>query len=164
MPSDQAIDSARFREVLGCLPTGVTIVTAATDDGPVGMTVGSCSSVSLDPPLVLFCVGKNSSSWQLMRGAGHFAISILGADHSELSNQFASRDSDRFQGVDTTTAATGAPILTDALAWIDCSSYAVHDAGDHEIVVGLVEELAGGTGDDLPLVFFRSRYGTFQPV
>jgi flavin reductase (DIM6/NTAB) family NADH-FMN oxidoreductase RutF len=156
-------DSARFRQVLGHFPTGVTAITAIDVEGsPVGFSVGSFFSVSLEPALVGFCAGKESSAWPVIRGAGSFCVNILAEDQEAISRQLAARSADRFDGIDWTPAPSGAPLLQNALAWIDCDIDAVHDAGDHEICVGRVRELhvAREAG---PLVFFRSGYGRFTP-
>ena len=171
-----SVDGREFRRVLGHYPTGVTVVTAATDDGPEGMTIGSFTSVSLDPPLVSFCPGHDSDSWLRMRGVGGFCVNVLSDRQAELSSTFASKMADRFEGVVTRVEATGAPVIEGCLAWIDCQVHAVHTAGDHDIVVGRVVAMgtapdagaAGGTGAagetgaaDArgPLVFFKGGYG-----
>ncbi len=157
-------DAARFRQVLGHFPTGVTVVTGRPEGGdPVGLAVGSFTSVSLDPPLVAFCPASTSSSWPEIEASGHFCVNILAEDQEELSRTFATSGADKFQGVGWKPAAgSGAPILDDVLAWIDCEIDAVHEGGDHYIVVGRVLDLdaprPGG-----PLVFYRGGYGRFQP-
>ncbi|MDY7100249.1 MAG: flavin reductase family protein [Actinomycetota bacterium] len=158
-------DSAHFRRVLGHFPTGVTVVTAQPEGGaPVGMAVGSFTSVSLDPPLVAFLPAKSSSTWPDIEKAGAFCVNVCAQDHGELSGNFASKKADKFEGVDwEPTAATGSPRLRDALAWVDCTIDAVHEAGDHWIVVGRVEGLdADAEGNGLPLVFFKGAYGRFE--
>ena len=156
------VEPAKFRQVLGHFPTGVTVITAAPDHTPVGLAVGSFFSVSLDPPLVGFCAGKSSSSWPRIHESGVFCVNILAEDQEDVCRSFASKDIDKFASVGWKPAATGAPRLNDVLAWIDCELDAVHDAGDHHLVVGRVLELEvareGG-----PLLFFRGGYGRFQP-
>ncbi len=161
MSTDQAaqdISPARLRQVLGNFATGVTVITAAADDGPVGMAANSFTSVSLDPPLVLFCAGKSSTTWPDIEAAGRFCVNILGSDHADLSNQFATKDLDRFADVSHRTEATGSPVLDEAIAWLDCEQVALHDAGDHVIVVGQVLAL-DAVDDASPLLFFRGGYG-----
>lgn len=153
------IDSATFRQVLGHFPTGVTVVAGGGDD-PTGMTVGSFFSVSLDPPLVGFCAGKDSASWPAIRSSGAFCVNVLADDQEHVSRSFASKDPDKFRGIGWEPAATGSPRLLDVLAWIDCDIETVHDAGDHEICVGRVRELRVER-EDGPLVFFRGGYGRF---
>lgn len=156
-----AVDEARFRQVLGHFPTGVTVVTAIADDGPVGVAVGSFFSVSLDPPLVAFCAGKASTSYPKIEAAEHFCVNVLAEDQEDVCRVFAGKTDSRFATVGWRPAPiTGAPILNDVLAWIDCEIDAVHEAGDHWIVIGRTLELdvahEGG-----PLVFFRGGFGRY---
>lgn len=157
MPDEPAFDSAKYRQVLGHFPTGVTVVTASTDHGPVGMAVGSFASVSLEPPLVGFFAGKASSSWPRIRDAGSFCVNVLAQDQEDLSRVFASRGTDKFAGVGWHRSATGAPLLEGVLAWIDCDLDSVVDAGDHELALGRVRELQVAAETE-PLVFYRGGY------
>ena len=160
------IDGREFRRVLGHYPTGVTVVTATCPAGPEGLTIGSFTSVSLDPPLVSFCPGHDSDSWARMRDVGSFCVNVLSDEQADVSTTFASKAEDKFRGVVTRVEATGAPVIEGCLAWIDCRVEAVHTAGDHDIVVGRVVAL--GTADGAPdpgaatngpLVFFKGGYG-----
>lgn len=151
------IDQAQLRQVCGHFATGVTVVTAADPEGPVGMAVNSFCSVSLEPPLVLFCAAKASTTWPRIEEAGVFAVNILAGDQEELSRAFASKDGERFRGVGYRAGASGSPILDEALAYLDCRIEAEHDAGDHVIVVGRVVDLEVAR-DTSPLVFFRGGY------
>lgn len=151
-------DSARFRQVLGHFPTGVSVVAAMSEGQAVGMAIGSFFSVSLDPPLVGFCAGRSSSTWPKLRDAGAFCISILATDQEEVSRVFASKDPDKFAGIGWDHSPLGSPRLHDALAWIDCSLDVAHEAGDHDIAVGAVRGLGVARETD-PLVFFRGGYG-----
>ncbi len=156
------IDSARYRQVLGHFATGVTVVTAADGDLPVGLAVNSFTSVSLDPPLVAFCVSRTSSTWPRIRTQGSFCVNILAEDQEELSRAFASRSPERFLGVGWRPAESGAPILAGGLAWLDCTIEVEHDGGDHIMVVGRVREM-GVDHEGRPLVFYRGGYGRFEP-
>ena len=159
--ASSTIDDARFRQVLGHFPTGVTVITAAGDGGPAGMCVGSFASVSLDPPLVAFFAGKQSTSYPAIEAAGHYCVNVLGDDQEETARVFAGKSDDKFAGIGwRSSAATGAPVLNDVLAWIDCRIDAVHEAGDHWIVVGLVLDLEIGH-EGGPLVFFRGGFGRY---
>ena len=147
-----------FRQVLGNFATGVTVVTAVDGDRPVGVAANSFTSVSLDPPLVLFCVGRTSTTWPVIEACGQFAVNILGDHQEDLSRLFATPGADRFAGVDWHRSAGGMPVLHDSLAYLDCTTWAVYDGGDHLIVVGRVLDL-GVTRAGGPLVFFQGRYG-----
>ena len=149
--------SRKFRDVLGRFCTGVTVVTSMSNGQPVGMTCQSFSSVSLDPPLVLFCPAKSSRAWPQMQRAGFFCVNLLSHDQLELSNGFAAKGTDRFAGVSWRPSATGAPLLDGVLGWVDCQIYAVHEAGDHYVVIGRVMDL-GVEEAPHPLLFYRGRY------
>ena len=146
-----------FRDVLGRFCTGVTVVTSISDGTPVGMTCQSFTSVSLDPPLVLFCPAKGSRAWPLMHRAGYFCVNLLAHEQLELSNAFAAKGSDKFSGVSWRPSATGAPLLEGVLGWVDCTIYAVHEAGDHYVVIGRVMDL-GVEEAPHPLLFYKGAY------
>ena len=154
-------DSAKFRQVLGHFPTGVTVVTAASESGPVGLAVGSFASVSLDPPLVAFFPDRSSSSWPRIAEAGSFCVNILADDQEDVCRRFASKGDDKFAGLGWRAAGSGAPVLDGVLAWIDCDIDQVLDAGDHFCVLGRVRELEVAH-DGAPLLFFRGGYGRFS--
>lgn len=157
------IEAQRFREVLGNFPTGVVVVSSIAADGePVGMVVGSFTSVSLDPPLVAYLPSVSSKSYARLRESGSFCVSVLSADQEAVCRRFAGQDPDKFAGQSWTRAPSGNPILDGAVAWIDCEVVASHPAGDHDIVVGAVTALdAGAKGG--PLLFFQGGYGGFDP-
>ncbi|MPY96446.1 MAG: monooxygenase [Actinophytocola sp.] len=156
------LDPGRFRRVLGHFCTGVTVVTGAGPDGPVGFACQSFAALSLDPPLVLFCPGKGSRAWPVIEASGAFAVNVLGDAQRDVSTVFGSRGADKFASVDWTPAGSGAPLLDGSLTWIDCAVDAVHDAGDHYIVVGRVLSL-GDTGSDRPLLFYQGSYTSIAP-
>ena len=158
--SPPPFDSAKFRQVLGHFPTGVTVVTAAPPEGPVGLAVGSFASVSLDPPLVAFFPDRGSSSWPKIEQAGAFCVNILAEDQEGVCRRFASKGDDKFAGLGWKPAASGAPVLDGVLAWIDCDIDEVLDAGDHFCVLGRVRDLEVAH-DGAPLLFFRGGYGRF---
>lgn len=163
-PVGDGVDSTLFRQVLGQFATGVTVISAMAD-GPVGFAVGAFFSVSLTPPLVGFCVQRSSRTWPLIRDAASFCVNILGEDQEAVSRRFSAPEVDRFDrftGLDWEPTAAGAPRLAGAMAWISCRVDAVHDAGDHEICVGRVEDL-GVASDGAPLLFFRGGYGRLRP-
>ena len=155
-----AIDPRHFREVLAHLPTGVTVVTAHGVEGPAGMAANSVTSVSLDPPLILFCPARSSTTWPRIRAAGAFCVNVMAGHHEEATRRFALKDAERFAGVSYEPRPTG-PGLTDAVAWIECELEDEHEAGDHTIVVARVVALEA-VPDCEPLVFFRGQYGSFR--
>jgi flavin reductase (DIM6/NTAB) family NADH-FMN oxidoreductase RutF len=141
----------------GTFLTGVTVVTTREADGaPRGMTANSFTSVSLDPPLVLVCIGRGSSNIDAFQAADHFAVNILGDGQSEVATAFAARGIDRFATVTHRAASTGAPVLEDCLSWFDCTLHQRVDAGDHVILIGRVEDF--GTRPSDPLGFCRGRF------
>jgi 3-hydroxy-9,10-secoandrosta-1,3,5(10)-triene-9,17-dione monooxygenase reductase component len=151
-----------FRAVLGHFCSGIVVVTATDEEGPTGLTAQSFTSLSLEPPLVLLCPGKSSTSWPRIEAAGQFCVNVLAEDQEELCRGFAMRGADKFAGVGYAAAPhSGAPLLTGVLAWIDCSLEAVHDGGDHVIAVGRVLEM-GATDGGRPLLFYRGGYGRFE--
>jgi 3-hydroxy-9,10-secoandrosta-1,3,5(10)-triene-9,17-dione monooxygenase reductase component len=154
------LDAAHYRTVLGHFVTGVTIITTDDAGHPTGMAANSFTSVSLDPPLVAFCAAHTSSTWATIRHTGAFCVNVLAEDQEDVCRVFAAKGTDKFQGVGWRPGPTGSPVIEDALAWIDCEVDAVHEAGDHVIVVGRVVEMdvapADGQG---PLVFYRGGYG-----
>ena len=129
---------------------------------PLGLSVNSFTSVSLEPPLVAFCVARGSKTWPLLRDSGTFCVNVLAEDQEALSRTFASPGHDRFLGVGWRPAPSGAPVLAGVLAWIDCTVEAEYEAGDHLIVVGRVGEL-DLVQEGRPLVFYRGGYGRFEP-
>ncbi len=153
-----AAGARRFREVLGRFASGVTVVTAVSDVGPVGLTCQSFSSVSLDPPLVLFAPARTSRSWPLIQRSGHFCVNILAADQEAVARTMASRGADKFADVGWAPArATGSPVLPGTLGYVDCSIQAVHEGGDHFVVIGRVLDL-DVTAVEEPLLYFRGDY------
>lgn len=160
---EAAARARQFRDVLGLFCSGVTVVTSVSDGEPVGMTCQSFSSVSLEPPLVMFSPAKTSRAWPLMQRAGFFCVNILAADQSELSNGMATKGDEKFSGVAWRTASTGAPLLQGVLGYVDCTVHQVIEAGDHYVVIGRVKELGFGDGTDTsakvdPLLFFSGKY------
>ncbi len=162
--AEMSVDPQQLRITMRLWTSGVTVVTAALNGKRAGVTASSFTSVSLNPPLILVCLYKNTEIAHTVIEAGHFAVSILGEGQSEISEQFAGhnralpKDADRFYNIATSSQITGAPILTDAIAWVDCQVHAAHDGGTHWIIVG--EVLAAGRRDDdpKPLVYYNRAY------
>lgn len=153
------IDPYHMRGVLGRLPTAVVVVTAIGPDGaPVGMTVGTFNSVSLDPPMVGFMPDKKSSTWPIIRESGSFCANVLSDRQEDVCRRFARKNEERFVDTNWFPGPSGSPILAGATAWIDCDLAAVHDAGDHHIALGRVNALEV-QNTHLPLVFLQGAYG-----
>jgi flavin reductase (DIM6/NTAB) family NADH-FMN oxidoreductase RutF len=161
-------DSGHFRTVLGHFPTGVTIITGIGPDGPVGFTIGSFTSVSLEPPMVGFLPQIGSVTWDVMASSGSFCVNVLSNAQADLCWKFAKSGNDdtRFTDVDWHTAPSGSPILDRAVAWIDCSIEEVYDMGDHHFVLGRVGALDADADHDgeppMPLLFFKGALGGFD--
>jgi 3-hydroxy-9,10-secoandrosta-1,3,5(10)-triene-9,17-dione monooxygenase reductase component len=154
-----AFDQERFREVLGHFASGITIVTAMEDEGPVGFTCQAFTSLSLDPPMVALAPSKSSTSWPKIARAGAFCVNMLQETQEALCVSFAVTGRDKFAGVRWRAGVTGAPIIEDSLAWAECELGSINDAGDHELVTGRVIEL--GIGQGRPLLFYKGSFGTF---
>ena len=159
-----ALDPKEFRNALGQFATGVTVITTIDNQGgddtprPVGVTASSFNSVSIDPPLVLWSLAKNSGSLEAYQNSGHFCVHVLASTHEALSQRFASRGTDKFAGLDWTPGEGGAPLLPDYAAQFQCKTTYQYEGGDHVIFVG--EVLAYETREDQPLVFHKGNYAT----
>ncbi len=151
-------DARALRQALGRFATGVTVVTAGTETGPLGITVNSFASVSLDPPLVLWSPAKASSRFAPFAGAQRFAIHVVGDEQADLANAFV-RQGDAFGDLDWWRHDDGTPLIEGCLARFHCATDAVHDAGDHAIVVGRV--IAAAHREGAPLIFSGGQYGLF---
>ncbi|NUR04731.1 MAG: flavin reductase family protein [Streptomyces sp.] len=153
------VEARALREVCGRYPTGVAVVTCQGTgrEEPVGVTVNSFTSVSLDPALVLFCVHKDSRALLAVKESGAFAVNILAADQEGLCRAFARRNTADFGDLPHGPGVTGSPVLGDALAFLDCRLHTVFPGGDHVIIVGEVVDL-GLLREDQPLTFFRSTH------
>jgi flavin reductase (DIM6/NTAB) family NADH-FMN oxidoreductase RutF len=151
------LGAERYRQVMAHVPTSVAIVAAVVDGRPRGLSVGTFVPVSLDPPLVGFFVANTSKSWPAIAGAGSFCVSVLGHDQAGLSSRFAVSETDKFDGVAWRPAPSGNPLLTGAVAFVDCSIERVVETGDHSLVLGQVLEMGVETGQP-PLLHHRSSY------
>lgn len=150
-----------FREALGQFATGVALVTTQTERGPLGMTVNSFTSVSLDPPLVLWCPARVSARHDAFATTTHFAIHVLGASQLDVARRF-SRNGEDFSDIDVITGAHDLPLIQDCLARFECETHAVHDGGDHSVVIGHVHRVAQASGT--PLTFQNGRFGNFSEI
>jgi flavin reductase (DIM6/NTAB) family NADH-FMN oxidoreductase RutF len=147
-----------FRDALGRFATGVTAITIMGPDGPLGFTANSFSSLSLDPPLVLWSLAKSSRRYGHFAAAEVFSIHVLGQDQADWPRRF-SRGGEGFAGLDWVLSDEGVPILPGVLARFDCRRHAIHEGGDHQIIIGQVLRLALEEG--APLVFAKGRFGRF---
>lgn len=155
--SVDGIDPNLFRTVLGQFATGVTIVTTRDADGnPHGLTANAFTSVSLDPPLVLVSVDKKAESHEHIGKSRFFCVNILGEESEDLSNRFAKSGGDKFEGVSHADRNTGAPIIDDAIAWIDCHLDQVFEGGDHTLFLGRVNGMHHRGGR--PLLYYGGKY------
>lgn len=158
-PLTETFDETTFRSVLARFATGVVVLTGTTPDGPAGLTCQSFSSLSLDPPLVVLSTARSSRTWPRIAATGRFAVNVLGADQQAVSTRFAVSGGDKFAGQGWRAGALGNPLLDGAIAHVECDIDAVHDGGDHRIVVGRVRALeAPGLDARSPLVYYRSTY------
>ena len=157
---DPADDQRAFRRCLGQFSTGVTVVTTQSAGQPVGVTANSFSSLSMDPPLLLWSIGRSSRSYAAFAAAKHFAVNILSADQIALSQLFASRAEDKFAGLDWYAGALGSPVLRDVVAVLDCEMETSLDGGDHLILVGRVKSFARFSGN--PLLYAQGRYAVAE--
>ena len=152
-------DSKAFRNALGAFPTGIAVVTASGADAHVGITINSFTSVSLAPPLVLWCIDRKSARYPTFASAPGFTISILGSVHKEVSSRLAKSGEHSLDGVALMPTQLGPPALADALAVFECARENVWDAGDHAVLIGRVLRFARHDDAGAPLVYFRGRYG-----
>ena len=164
---ETAIDEAEFRRALSRFASGVTVVTGRDRQGRArAITVSAFTSVSLAPPLILYCLGKSAYHFEAFAGAEAFAVNLLSLEQEALSNRFAREADDDLADVTLGTLVTGSPVLADCLATLDCETAAVHEAGDHLIMVGRVLALSVPADDQdgsEPLVYFRSGYRRLRP-
>ena len=154
-------DARLFRDALGRLATGVTFITAAPEGKPAGLIVNSLTSVSLEPPLVAFSPSRSSHTWSRIRRTGRFGVNILGHQHEPFAKRATPAGADRFAGLNWELGHSGVPLLTDALAALECERVAEHPTGDHWIVIGRVDDLHVSPVKD-PLLFFAGGFGTLQ--
>lgn len=159
----ELFEARYLRDVLGNFPTSVVAVTTLSgDDEPIGMVVGSFTSVSLDPPLVSFLVDRSSSTLPKILAAERFCANALASDQEGLCRKMARRGADRFEGVAWESSPMRNPILEGVVAWVDCSIDKVVELGDHFLVVGLVRDLSVVVPEKNPLLFFRGGYGDYS--
>ncbi|HEV7467122.1 MAG TPA: flavin reductase family protein [Candidatus Dormibacteraeota bacterium] len=150
-----------FRHIMGHVPTGVAVVTALHDGLPAGLTVGSFTSVSLEPPLVSFTVDRAARSWPSIEAAGAFCVNLLAYDQVQLCRLFSSRETAKFRALSWRPAGSGSPVIDGVVAWIDCDTERALEAGDHHLVIGRVRQLDVARTVP-PLLFYRGGYGRVE--
>ncbi|MEX2455352.1 MAG: flavin reductase family protein [Rhodospirillaceae bacterium] len=154
-----SFDQREFRNAVGCFATGVTIVTTLDHDGnKIGITANSFTSLSLDPPLVLFCVDNRINSFEAFESCRHFNINMLCEDQMDLSNRFARSSDDKWDGVEHGYGENGCPLFSGAAAVLECSKHAMYEGGDHLIMVGEVKKVDYELDHQRPLVYYRGAY------
>lgn len=148
-----------MRHAMGTFASGVTVVSGVDDGDPVGFACQSFASVSLDPPLVLFCADHRGRAWPRIQRKGTFSVSVLGEDQDDLCGRFGSSRGQKFEGLEWRESPWGTPVLPDALLRVHCSVEEVHPAGDHDVVIGRVLALETPDTEARPMIFFRGRFG-----
>lgn len=156
-PPQSNFDASSLRDALSCFPTGVVVAATCGNQGlPVGLTINSFNSVSLEPPLILWSIALTAPSLSAFRTHPSFSINILSSDQQDLCMQFARSSDNKFSDVDWRPGYGGAPVIKDALAVLECRTYRRYEGGDHEIYVGEVMQI--DSSDRKPLVFHRGRF------
>lgn len=163
VPVSDRWNARDLRQALGRFTTGVTIIaTRSSEGGYVGLTANSFNSLSLDPALVLWSLGRNQGSRHVFESCSHFAVNILSEHQADLSTRFASPVEDRFSGVSHSHTDWGVPLIHGCAAWFICSQQSCTEIGDHLLFVGRVEAL--GAADQVPLIFHGGRYAAMRPA
>jgi 3-hydroxy-9,10-secoandrosta-1,3,5(10)-triene-9,17-dione monooxygenase reductase component len=151
------IDSTKFRQAMSAYASGITVITGFEGDEPVGMTCQSFASLSIDPPLVLFCPARSSSSWPRINDSKKFCVNVLSNKQLDLCTSFAKSGGDKFTNVEWEKSLFGLPVISNVLVAIECEVHEIYDGGDHEIVIGLVKSLTFGQ-PDAPLIYHQSNF------
>ena len=160
-----SVAARAFRDCVGEFATGVTVVTAESEHGPAGMTLNSFTSVSLDPPLVLWCPAKSASGTPAFTAAKHFAVNVLGSAHLDICRNFASKAEDKFAGVQWREGGLGQPVLDQvAIAWAECEVEQVVEAGDHYIFIGAFRDGAVAEAAADPIVHYQRSFGRWNEI
>ena len=159
--SSGALDTESFKRAMGCFATGVAVVTASEAGAPVGFTCQSVISLSLEPAFVALAPAKSSTSWPRIARAGSFCVNVLSEAQEHLGRRFSLSGVDKFPGVAWRPGYGGAPVIEGSIAWVDCDLELVHDAGDHEIVIGRAVSVGFGDLEAAPLLFYQSEFRRF---
>ncbi|QMU23099.1 flavin reductase family protein [Gordonia rubripertincta] len=161
--SIEAMSQTDMRKALGQFASGVTVVTGLDDSGPAGFVCQSFASVSLEPPMVLFCADHRGRSWPRILRAGRFTVNVLHENQADICSRFGSRDGRKFDGLDWELSDWSTPSLPDVLMRVHADIHDVHTAGDHDVVIGRVLELET-PNEERPLLFFRGKLGIDSPA
>jgi flavin reductase (DIM6/NTAB) family NADH-FMN oxidoreductase RutF len=154
-----SIDPREFRNAIGCFATGITVITTIDRDGhPVGLTANSFTSLSLDPPMVLFCLDRKVASFDSFQKDSSFNVNILGADQEDISNRFAKSGSEKWNGFEFDPGHNSCPLLPGSIASFECRTVELFVGGDHVIVTGEVTSMVAAEGDPDPILYYRGRY------
>lgn len=157
------IDPREFRDTVGCFATGITVITTVDDDGdPVGLTANSFTSLSLDPPMVLFCLDYKVASFEIFNNSTHFGVNILAAEEQDISNRFAKSGPEKWEGFEYETWESKVPIFPGSLANIECRTADIFKGGDHIIVTGEALRIHAGDESRQPLLYYRGGYATIS--
>jgi 4-nitrophenol 2-monooxygenase / 4-nitrocatechol 4-monooxygenase, reductase component len=154
------LTSDEFRNVIGHFATGVTVITAVADGRPLGTTASAVTSLSLEPPMMLVCLDRESQTGQAVAEVGRFAVNILGEGQADLARRFATKAPNKFDGVQTRPGENGAPLLSDALATLECRVVEQTTGGTHVVFFGEVE--SGSARGGAPLAYYRGQFGRLQ--
>jgi flavin reductase (DIM6/NTAB) family NADH-FMN oxidoreductase RutF len=161
---ERVIDARAFRDALGHYASGITVITGIDGQGPIGFTCQSFYSVSATPPLISFSVMKTSTTYPRIQRAGAFAVNVLARDQQNVSNQFAKSGTDKWAGIGWSRTGAGTPVLDNSVMWLDCEIWAEHDAGDHLIVLGRVNEMSPvDQRPNDPLLYYKGQYRYLNP-
>jgi 3-hydroxy-9,10-secoandrosta-1,3,5(10)-triene-9,17-dione monooxygenase reductase component len=160
----QGPSALEMRRAMGSFASGVTVVTGVDGGEPVGFACQSFASVSLEPPLVLFCADHQGRTWPRIRTAGRFTVSVLAEGQDDLCDRFGSREGEKFDGLPWRESPWGTPLLDGVLLHVHCELHAVHTAGDHDVVIGKVLAIDLPGDGQRPMIFFRGEFGIGEPA
>lgn len=158
----ETMSQADIRRALGQFASGVTVVTGMDDEGPVGFACQSFASVSLEPPLILFCADHQGKSWPRIRDTGRFSVNVLHEDQADVCQRFGSHKGHKYEGLEWELSRWATPLLPGVLMRVHAEIHDVHTAGDHDVVIGRVLELES-LAEERPLIFFRGKFGIEAP-
>ena len=163
LDSIKNFDTRALRDTFGRFATGVTVVSTVNESGEFfGLTANSFTSLSLDPPLVLFCLDYKALSFDAFRKTSNFVVNVLSEEQKELSAHFARSSVDKWNGIEFEIWHTGCPVLPQSIAVLECLTIARHEGGDHLIIIGQVDQIRYDENETKPLLFYKGRYGAIS--